>query len=182
MTTQPIIESSMTFGPYPDGYCFHIENSTAYQKVRDGVPMAEFLLLRSKNGNPYSVWVVEAKSSAPQPGNKMSFDEYIEDIKGKLTNALSLGLAVCLKRHAAAATELPEPFKSLDLSVADFRLLLVIHGHQDAWLPPLKDALSKALRSTVKIWALSATAVEVINDSLARQYGLILANADSVGL
>lgn len=40
--------------------------------------------------------------------------------------------------------------------------------------PPLNDALRNALRSTVKSWAFAPTSVTVMNDILARQYGLIL--------
>jgi len=101
MTTQPIFESGMTFGPYPDGWCF-------------------------------------------------------------------------LQRHQQSDTELPQPFKALDLSQAGVRFVLVINGHQEAWLPPIQEALKKALHATIKTWSFSPTSVAVINDDLARQYGLIL--------
>ena len=49
MTTEPIIESGMTFGPYPDGHCFYIEESESYKSIKaDGVKIAEFLLLQFK--------------------------------------------------------------------------------------------------------------------------------------
>jgi len=176
MTIQPIIESGMTFGPFPEGHLFYIEKSAIYQKVQQGVQMAEFLLLRFKNGNRPIVWVVEAKSSTPRPETQPNFDAFIDEIREKLTNALSLGLSSCLKRHEDAEGELPDPFKALDLSVADFRLVLVIKGHKDEWLPPLQDALGKALHSTVKTWALPATAVAVLNDGMAQLHGLIRAN------
>ena len=174
MTTQSIFESGMTFGPYSDGHCFHIEKSATYLKVRQGVQMAEFLLIRLDNGKPSAVWVVEAKSSTPRPETQPNFDDFIEEIRDKLTNAFSLGVACCLRRHEAANAELPEPFKKLNLSSTGFRLLLVVNGHQEAWLPPLHDALSKALHPIVKTWALPPTAVAVINDEIAKQYGLIL--------
>ncbi len=178
MTAEPIIESGMTFGPFPEGHCFRIERSAVYQKVKDGVQMAEFLLLRLKDGHLPTVWVVEAKSSTPRAETQPNFAEFIDEIRRKLTNALSLGLAACLKRHAAADAELSEAFKTLDLSVASFRLVLVINGHKEEWLQPLQEAPSKALKPTVKTWALPPTAVAVINDRLARKHGLILANAD----
>lgn len=177
MTPEAIIESGMTFGPFPDGHCFHIEHSLVYQKVKNGVRMAEFLLLRLKDNSPPLVWVVEAKSSTPKPGTQPHFDEFIDDVRRKLTNALSLGLAACLMRHEDANAELSEQFKALDLAVVGFRLVLVVNGHKKEWLPPLQEALSKVLQSTVKTWALPATAVAVINDGQAQEYGLILANA-----
>jgi hypothetical protein len=36
MTTQPIFESQMVFGPFPDGHCFYIEKSRCYAALRDG--------------------------------------------------------------------------------------------------------------------------------------------------
>lgn len=56
MTTDAIIESGMTFGPYPAGQCFYIEKSACYEKVEEGVQMAEFLLLKQQQQGP-TVWV-----------------------------------------------------------------------------------------------------------------------------
>ncbi len=43
MTTEAIIESGMTFGPYPAGQCFYIEQSACYEKVQEGVHKDEWL-------------------------------------------------------------------------------------------------------------------------------------------
>jgi hypothetical protein len=171
--SEPLIESGMTFGPFPDGSCFPIEQSASYKAIENGVKMAEFLLLRQTEDNSPVVWVVEAKSSTPRQQTQPDFDKFIEEIRQKLSNALSLGLAACLGRHPAAGAELSESFKNLDLGKVSFRLVLVINGHQDDWLPPLNDALSIALHPVVKTWALPATAVTVINDGMARDRGLI---------
>jgi hypothetical protein len=170
MTTEPIHESGMTFGPYPEGSCFYIEKSKTYQHIQDGVKIAEFLLLGSQDES--TVWVVEAKSSTPRPETQPNFDEFIIEIREKLTNALTLSIAACLKRHSTYA-ELPNSFQTLDLRTAKFRLILVVNGHQKEWLPPLQDALKRALQSTVKTWNLSPTSVVVLNDALARSQGLI---------
>lgn len=177
MTTQPIIESGMTFGPFPAGHCFHIEKSEVYRKVKDGVKMVEFLLLKTREGRPSIVWMVEAKSSTPKPQPQPDFDAFIDEMRQKFTNALSLALAACLKRHEDADAELPEPFKELDLSGARFRLILVINRHKEEWCIPLRDALQKSLGSTARIWALGPAPVLVINDGMARSYGLILPNS-----
>lgn len=174
MTTQPIFESGMTFGPFPAGQCFYIEKSSTYADIQHGVQMAEFLLLRIDNRKPPVVWVVEAKSSTPRPETQPNFDEFIADIREKLVNAFSLGWASCLKRHKQAEAELPNPFKKLDLSQAGVRFVLVINGHQESWLPPIQEALKKALHSTVKTWCFSPTSVVVINEKIAIDYGLIL--------
>jgi hypothetical protein len=174
MTTEPIVESGMAFGPYSDDSVFHIEKSMVYTTMGSGVRMAEFLLLRQSKGEAGLVWVVEAKSSSPRPETQPNFEGFIEEVRQKLSNALMLCLAACLRRHKDAQGELPAGFRTLNLSAARFRMVLVIKGHQDSWLPPLQDALSMALRAFVKVWALSPTAVAVINDQRARKHGLIL--------
>lgn len=170
MTTEPIIESGMTFGPYPEGDCFYIEKSETYQKIKEGVKIAEFLLLHSQDDS--IVWIVEAKQSSPRPETQPNFDDFLLEIQEKLTNALTLTVATCLKRHSTWG-ELPNSFQTLDLQKVDFRLILVINGHPKAWLPPLKEALKKELKPTIKTWNLSATSVVVLNDTMAREQKLI---------
>lgn len=175
MTINQIVESGMTFGPYPKGHCFFIEKSATYKKIQNNVQIAEFLLLRhTKDGSPV-VWVVEAKSSSPKPATLPNFDGFIIDIHEKLMNAFSLGIAICLNRHKTSQAELPDLFKTLDLSIASVRFVLVVKGHREEWLPPLQEALSKALNSTIKtnIWNFLPLTVAVINDDLALKYGLI---------
>lgn len=179
MTNTPIDESGMRFGPYPEGQCFYIEKSAAYQAIQKGVKIAEFLLLRTRNGQPPKVWIIEAKSGTPRPETQPGFDEFVAEIREKLSNALSLVLALRLSRHGNVSTGLPASFKVLDLAIADFRFVLVINGHHEDWLPPLQDALSKALHSTVRTWGFSPTSVVVINDTLARTHGLILTDANA---
>ena len=174
MTMQPIVESGMIFGPYPEGRCFCVEKSTIYADIQQGVKMAEFLLLHADHGKPPVLWVVEAKSSTPRPKTQPNFDEFIAEIREKLVNAFSLCWASCLKRHQKAEAELPDSFKKLDLSRAEVRFVLVINGCQKAWLPPIQEALQKALHATVKTWRFAPTSVAVINEVLAEQYGLIL--------
>jgi len=169
MTTEEIIESGMKFGPYPEGHCFYIEKSETYEHIRNSVKIAEFLLIYPPNAP--KVWIVEAKSSSPRPETER-FDCYIEEIREKLTNALNLCVAICLKRHCQWR-ELPIHFQTLDLEKIDFRLILVINGHKDEWLPPLQDTLKKKLNSTVKTWNLSPISVAVLNEKLAKEKGLI---------
>lgn len=59
MSTHPIVESGMTFGPFPEGTCFYIEKSACYSEIQNGVPMVEFLLLREQKQGP-TIWIVEA--------------------------------------------------------------------------------------------------------------------------
>lgn len=169
MTMQTIVESGMTFGPYPAGQCFHIEKSDFYQRVQEGVKTAEFLLLKQQKDKAPVVWVIEAKSSCPR-----ELPSYIDDIRTKLTNAFLLCLAACLKRHAQAHAELPESFKALDIQSANFRFVLVIKDVPEIHLPELQSALALALKPVVKTWALPPVSVVVLNDTLAQTHGLVL--------
>ena len=173
MSTHPIVESGMTFGPFAEGTCFHIEKSACYTAIQDGVSMVEFLLLREQKDGP-TAWIVEAKSSSPRPASEPSFSDYIDEIRRKLTHGFLLAIAAHLGRHAAADTELPTNFKAVDLPKLGFRFILVINGHQKDWLPPLKDALSLALKPLVKTWALPPTAVVVMNHQMAQECGLVI--------
>ena len=173
MTNQPIIESGLTFGPYPTGRCFHIEKSEIYTKIAKNVRMAEFLLLRIKEKKPSIVWIVEAKSSSPQPETKEDFDKFINEVSEKLANAFFLCWATCLGRHAQADKKLPESFRHLDLSRAEVRFILVINGHKEEWLPPIQDQLNKTLYGIIKTWAISGVPVAVLNEDLAKKHGLI---------
>ena len=172
MTTEPIHESGMTFGPFPEGHCFYIEKSRILHDLQPGIQMAEFLLLHTEA--PPVIWIVEAKSSSPRPSTQPEFDQFIDDIRSKLLNAFSLGMAACLKRHQLTENELSAKIMNVDLEKVDFRFILVIRGHQVQWLAPLKDALAKAFQATLKTWALlPAKSVVVLNGELARQYSLI---------
>lgn len=171
MTT--FTESGMTFGPFLGENIFRIEQSDVYRKVREGVRMAEFLLLHSPDGQAHRLWVVEAKSSSPRPETQPNFDGFVEQIREKLVNAFSLGWACFQQRHKGAMDELPAPFKGLDLSAIEVRFVLVIKGHKEAWLVPLREALKETLRPTVKTWALGPSSVLVINDEMARRHRLV---------
>ena len=178
MTKEPIIESGMTFGPYPDGHCFYIEKSPTIKKINknaqkgEGLQIAEFLLLETKN-NQATVFIIEAKTSSPQPANQTDFDRYINEIKEKLANSLALFVALYIQRHSKSYSELSDHFRQLEISNVNFLLILVIQNSKDEWLPPLHETLRKALRLTVKIWNLTPTSVIVLNEEGARKRGLI---------
>lgn len=166
-----IVESDMNFGPYPDDRCFYIEKSQLYKKIKPaGVNITEFLLLKTDTDKPPVLWVVEAKTSAPK-----KTDAFIEEIRKKMVDTMSLCWAARLGReaHQHAEAELPDAFKTLDLSQIKVKFVLVIKNHEMAWLPPVQDALTKALRSTVKIWGLGSDSVIVLNEERARHYHLI---------
>lgn len=170
--SKTIIESGMSFGPYSVDDCFELEKSAIYQRIQKQVMMAEFALIRQKEGQPCVIWLVEAKSSSPRPVTQPGFDAFIDEIRQKLSNALHLVLSAKLDRHPESASDLPDGFKLLTLQ-EDFKFVLVINGHRQEWLQPLKDALDLALKILIKTFGLKPNSVAVINDEMARSYGLI---------
>lgn len=166
-----IVESNMTFGPYPAENIFELEKN-APQKSLQHVALAEFYLLKPEKG---CIYIIEAKSSSPRstPDQQNRFDEYIAEITAKLSNSLQLYFSTLLQRQTAFTEPLPAAFKALSLAETKFRLFLVINGHRLDWLPPLQEALQKALLPIVKIWNLSPLAVQVLNHELALEHQLI---------
>lgn len=167
--TQAIVEiheSGMVFGPYSTDSCLHIEKAQTYQRIVQGVKTVEFLLYKTM---PNRILVVEAKSSSPRPGSD-NFNKYIDDIRNKFLNGLSLFIAMRIGRHPDA--DLPINMAKTDISKVNFVFVLVINGHREDWLQPLADALNKSLHAAIKIWA-AHPRVAVLNDQYARKMGLI---------
>jgi len=87
MTTEPIIESDLTFGSFPEGHCFYIEKSQTYKQIEAGVKIVEFLLLRPNvNANKTVIWMVEAKKSSPHPKTQGKLKERMDEVRKKLNS------------------------------------------------------------------------------------------------
>lgn len=171
-----IVESGMSFGPYPDDDCFQVEKSQLYARIEDGVKIAEFAVIRRRPAKPVTIFLIEAKSSAPNPGNPQSakaFQDYIAEVHQKMHNGLQVLFAAWLARHPEAQTELPPGFQAVRFDALPIECVLVINGHQKTWLPPVQDALKRSLALVIKTLGLPANGVSVINDEMARNYGLI---------
>lgn len=171
MTEETIEESGMVFGPFAAGNLYRLEVSAVYQRIEEGVPMAEFVAIRV--GSVARLFSVEAKTSSPRADNYPDFPTYIEAVSRKLMNGFHLLHAVVLERHGVGKCDLPAGFSGVDFGKCEHRLLLVIKNAQRDWLPPIQDALRLALRAHVKLWGLSPNAVAVLNEEMARKNGLI---------
>lgn len=177
MITHPKNDFERMFGPYPDGHCFEIESNAILKKINDkakqgeGVKIAEFLLLRTENGKT-SISIIEAKSSVPQ-----NAAEYINDVQEKLSNSLSLFIAIYLQRHNKNNSELSDFFKQTELSNVSFILILAIQNCEKTRLPPLQDKLKKALKKTARIWNIDLNSVMVLTEAGAKKHGLITSTA-----
>ncbi len=178
MTTGAIIESGMTFGPFPAGHCFYIEKSQTLKKINkharkgEGIRIAEFLLLKKRN-NRTIVSIIEAKTSSPQPQGGIDYDGYINEIKEKLANSLVLFISLYLQRYSIGNLELPGHFKQLEIANVHFEMILVVKNSKDDWLIPIHDDLKKALKPTINLWNLSPTSVKVFNEEGARAQQLV---------
>lgn len=164
-----ITESGMEFGPFENETCFYIEKSRIYSELHYSFRISEFLVFQKEHNR---LLIVEAKSSSPNPGSSIErFEQFIDEISEKLNHAWNLTLSMLLRRHESFYDELPVAFKELDFASLNVVLLLVIKGHNSKWLPPLQEALQKSLKNFSRIWK---TRVFVINDKLAKSYGLIV--------
>jgi len=166
-----IEESNMIFGPYDKEQFFHIENSYIYKNLGKNVKITEFILLKQVNSEK-KMYIIEAKSSAPNPGNNKSenFDKYIDEISEKLLNSLLLTVATFFERHKDNYYEFPDEFKKVYNYSLKTILLLVINNHKIEWLDPISIALNIKMRNVSRTWPLK---VAVINDSIAREKGFI---------
>lgn len=208
MTTEPIIESELTFGPFPEGHCFYIEKSQTYKRIESGVKMVEFLLLRpNATANKTAIWMIEAKKTSPHPKihgkieermnevrKKLNsnleysdaqienivieltphpFDIYVKEIVNKFINALTLFIAIHLKKHGNGESELSDDFKEIHLNSIQFVFVLVIKNCEKNWTKPIKEGVEKSLRPTLRTWNLSSSKVFVLNEDMARSKQLI---------
>jgi hypothetical protein len=163
-------ESDMNFGPFKKEYFLHLEKIQVYEKIQSSTKMAEFALICPKD-KKVQIWIVEAKKSSPKPLSEDKFSNFISEIKEKLLNGFSLTFAMRVGRHNC--DNLPIEFKNFDPSTSDFRFILILKGHREDWLPPLRDALKNTLTAHLKTWAINPNNVLVLNENLARAYLLI---------
>jgi hypothetical protein len=76
----PLIESEMTFGPYPLGDGFRVEDSVPHKAAGDGVKIIEFYKLYHREGKPTQLWLVEAKTTAPKSSPQVA-QKFVAAIK-----------------------------------------------------------------------------------------------------
>ncbi len=169
--SRTIDESGMRFGPFDDDAFFSIEASSIRAALGPGIKAPEFVWL--KHESPAALWFVEAKSSSPQPNHIPDFDKFLDEIAQKFIHGLTLFVAACLDRHADPTVELSPRLRAVNLGGAKIRLILVINGHDKAWLPPLQDALRKVLEVDRRVWGLDSSAVVVLNHVMAATRGLV---------
>jgi hypothetical protein len=173
MSPITITESGVTFGPFDEEACFHIEQSKLFASLGEGIKTVEFLLVKPGRRGALNLLFVEAKSSVPRPTTQPEFAERFAEIRDKMLAALLVFVGARLGRHGAAADELPEQLQALDLAAAQVKFVLVIPDAPDAELAPLQDKMRTVLRPVVRAFALDPASTAVLNRSGARKAGLI---------
>ena len=161
-----IYESGLCFGVFEEECLFHVEKSQIYKSLGSGVSIVDFILC----GKKQEILLIEAKSSSPKPGNQEDFDEFTNGIYNKFAHTIDLYFSLILKRLDDVRGEMPDSFRTVDYSEVKIKLLLVINGHKDEWLPPITNALRSMLKRQIKIWKLNIT---VMNDLQAYEYDLL---------
>ena len=171
---EPIIESEMQFGPYSDEEVFWIERSRLYTRRLEpnGVKCCEFILNRGKN-----IYFIEAKKSCPNQltaesteEKKAKYNEYIEDVAGKMRHSLAVYASLLLNRHENYV-ELPINLSKKNLSKKTLKLLLVVKDAEKEWLDPLQIVLNKELKKESSIWC--DVRLYAINEETARNKGFV---------
>ena len=158
-----INESGMTFGPFPDNQVYQIEKSEAYIHLGEGVKVVEFIYKQKAE----KFFFVEAKSSSPKPKGE-DFKRFIEDISEKFVHSFDLWLSLNLKRRKDEGSN---DILDAKMDKQIFRFILVIKGHEEAWLPPISEALRREMMAEIIIWKHE---VIVLNDKQAKKRGLVL--------
>jgi hypothetical protein len=170
--TITINESGLTFGPFSEESCFHIENSTLYREIGEGVKTVEFMLVKRGKTGELQLYCVEAKQSVPRPGQPR-FEEYFADVRDKMIGALLVFLGARVGRFGARAEELPTELRDLPLSTSAVKFVLVITTARRDWLPPLHDKLRSVMQPTAQAFGIQSPAIAVVGHDGAKSHGLV---------
>lgn len=131
------------------------------------VPSCDFVWRRTRKGVDW-VELIEAKSSSPRPANGRNLAHYRAELEQKLTDTVTYYL--CALSGRLPRSQLPAELTSNAPETSRWRFVLVVPDHEDAWLPPLRDAVRKATRRTTKTAGLSDPIV--LNRRRALKLGL----------
>ena len=161
-----IVESGMVFGPFQDWEVFRIEQSRLLQKC-NGSKTVEFIYRKKKN----MLYFIEAKQSSAviSKGNKENYERFLTEIKYKFEDSFDLLMTALLGRRDDHG-EINATIKKIDYEKLNFYFFLIIKGHEETWLPPLREELEKRLKHFLTIWN---GKLIVLNDKLALEEGII---------
>ena len=158
-------ESGMTFS-FDENAIFYIERSQRFNRI-EGAKPCECVV--QHNGK---VYLIEAKSSSPQPQNADSFLTFAEDIAQKFTDSYTYYCAAHQKRQQPDFV--PQGLQSTPLARQDYEFYLIINGHKKEWLPSVLDQLKMTMKKALKLWGFDDACVKVLNEQGALSKGLIV--------
>lgn len=169
MTT--IEESGMTFGPFDTEACYQIEHSNGHRSLGEGFKMVEFTYFDEPSAK---LWLVEAKSSIPNPKTDATeYETYFDNLFEKFENALLLHGTSALGRNQVCCAELPIKMQGMPWPALQIQLRLVIPDVPNHFLPQLTDKLQTHLKKLLAVWRHDLMDIKVINADFARREGLI---------
>lgn len=161
-----IVESYMRFR-LNEEETFWIEKSNALARIECVMACECVVLIGDK------LCMIEAKSSAPAPGNKKCFDKFIEEIARKFLDTLLLYNAIKLERHGEnAISELPEKMRCQS-GKAEYKMYLIIHGHETEWMVDIQNALQMKMQHILRAWGIHDSSLKAINHEVAKSLCLI---------
>lgn len=161
-----VVESFMQFS-FNDEDFFFIENDPL---VHDIHKTCEFVVLVDEH-----TLLIEAKSSAPHPKSKEDFNDFLVEIRQKFEQALSIFVGIKNNEYGEEAfNRLPIHLREVKLDLNSYVLYLIIHGHDDSWMPGLQDSLKEALRDVVAKWQIPDSNIKALNHEMAMQLHLIV--------
>lgn len=140
----------------------------ALEKRRDQAMSEEH-----KNAINSHIGLVKAQGPFVSPTILSDCEIYIDDIRAKIHNGLSLFFSTRAGRHPKHESTWPAAFMSADTGQLQVRILLIIKTAEEGWLPDLQDTLSKAMRPAIGTWALGSNSIVVLNEDGARQRGFV---------
>ncbi|HBZ34378.1 MAG TPA: hypothetical protein DEO38_04670 [Bacteroidales bacterium] len=162
-----IVESNMLL-PFDDQNAYRIERANIVQEKKDIKVCEYFALIDGR------MLLIEAKSSSPRPGNKIKFDEYIDEISQKFIDTLLLFNALRIGRHGdEEKSKLPANILNVSLADVQYAMYLIVHGNDIEWMEPIQEALKLKLKHCLKSWNIQDINVYAINHETAKEKGLI---------
>ncbi len=175
----------MDFVRFEDDTVFPIEDSTLYQRRKQHVKMAEFLLLKKNpagEGVP-TISIIEAKLEVSPDETSDKAKEIVASVAEKFFNALALTLiGIAGRCNAQQFEEIPNEFRNIDWDAANLRFILVIKNCSDRLLYKYRDSLSDASRTSDRklphhavqsMLGIKNPIISVLNERLAREYKII---------
>lgn len=150
-------------------------NSPNYSKVIKALEKRRDQAMSGEHRNIINTLIrlVEAQGSVLSPIIPSDCDLYIDDIRAKIHNGLSLFFSARAGRQPEHESTWPAAFMRADTGKLQVRILLIIKTAEERWLPDLHDALRKAMRSAIGTWELGPDSIVVLNEDGARQRGFV---------